>query len=79
VNDQGTTHLTWKTFTEVNIYTINGSVTTAQGSQPVAGQVFALLNPQTHIGAEVYAASDSPADFTSVNQSVLAMVNSLAD
>jgi hypothetical protein len=79
VNDQGTTNLTWKTFSQVNIYTINGSVTTTQGSQPVSGQVFALLNPQTHLGAEIYAASDTSADYTSVNQSVLTMVNSLAD
>jgi hypothetical protein len=79
VNNQGSSNLTWKTFTEVNIYTVNGAVTTAQGSQPIFGQVFALLNPQTHLGAEIYSASGSSADYTSVNQTVLAMVNSLAD
>ncbi len=79
VTDQGGDNLTWTTFTQVAVYSISGTVTTSQGSTPIAGQVFALLNPQTHAGAEIYAVSANATNYTSVNQSVLQMVNSLAD
>ncbi len=79
VTDQGGGNLTWTTFTQVAVYSISGTVTTSQGSTTIAGQVFALLNPQTHLGAEIYAVAANATDYTSVNQSVLQMVNSLAD
>jgi hypothetical protein len=79
VTDQGSKNLNWTTFTQVAVYTISGSVTSAQTSQPIFGQVFALVNPQKQIGAEIYSASDTSSDYSSVNQSVLDMVNSLQD
>jgi hypothetical protein len=79
VTDQGGGNLTWTTFTQVAVYSISGTVTTSEGSTSIAGQVFALLNPVTHLGAEIYAVAANATDYTSVNQSVLQMVNSLAD
>lgn len=79
MTDQGSKSLDWTTFTQVAVYTISGSVTTDQASQPIFGQVFALINPQKQIGAEIYTVSDTSAHYSSVNQSVLDMVNSLQD
>ncbi len=79
MTDQGSKNLTWTTFSQIHVYTISGALTTAQASQPVFGQVFALLNPRTHIGAEIYTVSDTASDYSAVNQSTLNMLNSLAD
>src|SRR5579875_649569 len=54
-----------------------GTLSTNQGTQPVAGEFFDLLDAQTGANAFVVAFSDSASDFKSVSSSVLQMVNSL--
>ncbi len=79
VTDQGTGSTGWSTLTQFALYTITGSITSAQSSSPVFGQVWAMLNPQTHIGAEISGISDTSADYSAVQTEVHDMVTSLAD
>jgi hypothetical protein len=77
--DLGPKNLNWTTFSQIVGYQISGSVTTTQATQPVFGQVFALLNPKTHLGAEIYTVSANSSNYSAVNASVLNMIDSLAD